>query len=125
MRSPISLSSFKDFCNRNGDDGRARPWKSTRLKDEFLGTVSHELRTPLNAILGWIHLLDMDAMRLDERRRSHALATIKRTAEIQTQLVDDLLDVSRIMRSSPFAPRASGRRVLCPTGGYRCSRMSA
>ena len=75
----------------------AQAQEANRLKDEFLGTVSHELRTPLNAILGWIHLLATDEMNLDDRRRRRALMTIKRNAEIQTQLVDDLLDVSRII----------------------------
>src|SRR3954468_9890732 len=71
--------------------------EANRLKDEFLGTVSHELRTPLNAILGWTHLLESGEMGLDEGRRRRALATIRRNAEIQAQLVDDLLDVSRII----------------------------
>jgi PAS domain S-box-containing protein len=71
--------------------------EANRLKDEFLGTVSHELRTPLNAILGWANLLDLDAMDLNKERRRRALRTIKRNAEIQVQLVDDLLDVSRII----------------------------
>jgi PAS domain S-box-containing protein len=71
--------------------------EANRLKDEFLGTVSHELRTPLNAILGWTHLLETGEMKLDESRRRRAIATIRRNAEIQAQLVDDLLDVSRII----------------------------
>jgi PAS domain S-box-containing protein len=75
----------------------ARAQEANRLKDEFLGTISHELRTPLNAILGWIRLLDIEAMKLDETRRRHALMIIRRNAEIQAQLVDDLLDVSRII----------------------------
>src|SRR4051812_8475615 len=71
--------------------------EANRLKDEFLGTVSHELRTPLNAILGWTRLLEIGEMNLDEARRRRAIATIKRNAEVQAQLVDDLLDVSRII----------------------------
>jgi PAS domain S-box-containing protein len=71
--------------------------EANRLKDEFLGTVSHELRTPLNAILGWAHLLESGEMNLDDDRRRRAIATIRRNAEIQAQLVDDLLDVSRII----------------------------
>jgi PAS domain S-box-containing protein len=71
--------------------------EANRLKDEFLGTVSHELRTPLNAILGWTHLLETGEMKLDEPRRRRAIATIRRNAETQAQLVDDLLDVSRII----------------------------
>jgi PAS domain S-box-containing protein len=71
--------------------------EANRLKDEFLGTVSHELRTPLNAILGWTHLLEVEGLDLDEARRRHAIRTITRNAQIQVQLVDDLLDVSRII----------------------------
>jgi PAS domain S-box-containing protein len=71
--------------------------EANRLKDEFLGVVSHELRTPLNAILGWTHLLEMKGLELDETRRQHAIRTIARNAQVQVQLVDDLLDVSRII----------------------------
>ncbi|MBA2733744.1 MAG: response regulator [Acidobacteria bacterium] len=69
--------------------------EANRLKDEFLATLSHELRTPLTSILGWTRLLqtnDFDA----ERSRS-ALETIERNAWAQNQLIDDLLDVSRII----------------------------
>ncbi len=66
-----------------------------RLKDEFVATVSHELRTPLNAILGWTRMLKMG--RVAEARVGHALETIERNAVAQTSLIDDLLDVSRIL----------------------------
>ncbi len=66
-----------------------------RLKDEFLATVSHELRTPLNAILGWSHILH--SKRLDEATMNRALETIQRNARSQAQLIDDLLDISRII----------------------------
>jgi PAS domain S-box-containing protein len=69
--------------------------KANRLKDEFLATVSHELRTPLTAILGWAHLLR--ANQLDENGAVRALETIERNARAQSQLIDDLLDVSRII----------------------------
>jgi PAS domain S-box-containing protein len=66
-----------------------------RIKDEFLATVSHELRTPLQAILGWARLLQ----ETDEgpARRMHGLATIERNAKVQAQLVDDILDASRLV----------------------------
>src|SRR2546421_7150629 len=69
--------------------------ESNRLKDEFLATLSHELRTPLTAILGWSSML-RDA-RLDEKTRATALEIIERNARTQQQIVDDILDVSRII----------------------------
>jgi signal transduction histidine kinase len=64
-------------------------------KDEFLATVSHELRAPLNAIIGWVQMLRGGS--LDEARKEHALQTIDRNAQIQRSLVEELLDVSRII----------------------------
>lgn len=69
---------------------------SNRLKDEFLATVSHELRTPLNAMLGWTQLLRASPPR-DPAELQRALETIERNARAQTQLIEDLLDVSRII----------------------------
>jgi len=67
-----------------------------RLKDEFLATLSHELRTPLTAVLGWTRLLGTG--QLDETTQNRALETIERNAQSQVQLIDDILDVSRIIR---------------------------
>lgn len=69
--------------------------ESSRLKEEFLATISHELRTPLSAILGWARMLRMG--QLSEENAAKALDTIERNARAQAQLVDDLLDVSRII----------------------------
>lgn len=74
---------------------RAEAEKLNRLKDEFISTVSHELRTPLNAILGWAHILR--TTKVDEARMYRALETIERNARSQSQLIDDLLDMSRII----------------------------
>ena len=68
--------------------------QATLLRDEFLGTVSHELRTPLNAILGWAQILQSGSHTTDALQSG--LATIARNARLQTQLVDDLLDLSRM-----------------------------
>jgi PAS domain S-box-containing protein len=68
---------------------------ANRAKDEFLANASHELRAPLNAILGWVQMLR--AGMLDESRTAHALATIERNAHLQRSLVEDILDVSRII----------------------------
>ncbi|HEY1686293.1 MAG TPA: ATP-binding protein [Tepidisphaeraceae bacterium] len=68
---------------------------ASRMKDEFLATLSHELRTPLNAILGWAHLLRQNnAVNSDLK---NGLETIERNARMQTQLIEDLLDMSRIV----------------------------
>jgi signal transduction histidine kinase len=65
-------------------------------KDQFLAMISHELRTPLNAILGWVQLIRGDPM-MDVERVQHGLATIERNAKAQTQLIQDLLDLSSIV----------------------------
>ena len=69
--------------------------ESSRLKEEFLATISHELRTPLSAILGWTRMLRLGQLSDDDRTK--ALDTIERNARAQAQLIDDLLDVSRII----------------------------
>jgi PAS domain S-box-containing protein len=68
---------------------------ANRAKDEFLATLSHELRTPLNAILGWSMMLNDRG--LEEAAHRRAIETIQRNARIQAQLIDDILDVSRII----------------------------
>ena len=74
---------------------RQQAEKASRLKDEFLATVSHELRTPLNSILGWSQLLSLGKLNGDEVQ--NALETIHRNARSQAQLIDDLLDTSRLI----------------------------
>lgn len=69
--------------------------EANRIKDEFLAVMSHELRTPLNSILGWAQLVRSGA--LDEPTSTRALQTIERNTKMLAQLIDDLLDVSRIM----------------------------
>lgn len=73
---------------------RAQAQRLSELKDEFLATLSHELRTPLSAILGWAQVLRRKPMEREETLR--ALETIERNARMQTQLIEDLLDMSRI-----------------------------
>jgi CheY-like chemotaxis protein/nitrogen-specific signal transduction histidine kinase len=74
--------------------------ESNRLKDEFLATVSHELRTPLTAILGWSRLLEGGT--LDDSVTQQAVEVIWRNAKAQAQIVDDILDVSRIITGNLY-----------------------
>ncbi len=74
---------------------RARAEEANRIKDEFLATLSHELRTPLNAITGWAHILQAGGLPPAEQER--AVETILRNAKAQASLIEDLLDVSRII----------------------------
>jgi PAS domain S-box-containing protein len=74
---------------------RAEAERHSRLKDEFLATLSHELRTPLNAILGWAHLIRSGLTRPEDVPRG--LEVIERNAKVQARLVEDLLDMSRIV----------------------------
>jgi signal transduction histidine kinase/ActR/RegA family two-component response regulator len=76
-------------------EAREQAERANRAKDEFLATVSHELRTPLNAVLGWTRLLATG--RLDEANYSRAIESIERNAKSQARLIEDLLDVSRII----------------------------
>jgi signal transduction histidine kinase/CheY-like chemotaxis protein len=106
--------------------------EASRLKDEFLATVSHELRTPLNAVLGWTTLLRSN--NLDEAGRRRAIETIERNARSQTQLVEDLLDVSRAISgklrlvAQPIQPRRfieEAVEALRPTAQARQVRLTA
>ena len=74
---------------------RADAEKANRLKDEFLATLSHELRTPLNAVIGWSRMLGSG--RLDRENSKHALEVIERNAWAQKQIIEDILDVSRVI----------------------------
>lgn len=100
---PLVAGAIRDISDRKAADAerarllqeRAAHLETNRIKDEFLATLSHELRTPLNAILGWTAML-LDGS-LDSERAKHALLTIQRNARVQAQLVEDLLDVSRVI----------------------------
>jgi PAS domain S-box-containing protein len=76
-------------------DARAEAQKANRLKDQFLATLSHELRTPLTSMLGWVRMLRSG--RLDAEMATRALESVERSTRAQSQLIDDLLDVSRIV----------------------------
>ncbi|MBD1917939.1 sensor histidine kinase [Leptolyngbya sp. FACHB-60] len=78
------------------ESAREEAEAANRIKDEFLAVLSHELRTPLNPIVGWSSLLRTG--RLDPKKTAFALEAIERNAKLQTQLIEDLLDVTRIMQ---------------------------
>ncbi|MBD1930489.1 PAS domain-containing protein [Trichocoleus sp. FACHB-69] len=77
-------------------NARTQAEAANRVKDEFLAVLSHELRSPLNAILGWAQMLRSRSF--DQKTTFRALDTIERNAKLQTQLIDDLLDISRIIQ---------------------------
>jgi PAS domain S-box-containing protein len=80
---------------REAQRARAESEQANRTKDEFLATVSHELRTPLNSIVGWAHMLRHN--KFDEATTERAIETIARNAKSQARLIEDILDVSRII----------------------------
>jgi len=84
----------RDLLERE-QQARLEAQRANRAKDEFLATLSHELRTPLNAILGWTSLLASG--QLDAAATRKALGVIERNTRVQAQLIEDLLDISRIV----------------------------
>jgi PAS domain S-box-containing protein len=84
---------FHDITRLKRTEAQLR--RANQSKDHFLATLSHELRSPLNAMLGWLHLLR--TAKLDEPTRARAFETIERNAKMQAQLIEDLLDVSRVV----------------------------
>ena len=82
-------------ARRQADLARAQAQKASSAKDEFLATISHELRTPITSILGWTRILPNGELSPERQRK--ALETVDRNARSQAQLIEDLLDVSRII----------------------------
>lgn len=90
------LEQQRDRLLQQEQAARAAAEQANRIKDEFLAVLSHELRSPLNPILGWAKLLRRGT--LDATKTAQALEAIERNAKLQIQLIEDLLDVSRILR---------------------------
>ncbi|MBN3891488.1 MAG: response regulator [Nostoc sp. JL31] len=102
---------------------RTEAERANRIKDEFLAVLSHELRSPLNPILGWARLLqtrEFDAVALKK-----AIATIERNAQLQAQLIEDLLDVSRILQGKLNLKMLPVNLVLVIEGGLETVRLAA
>ena len=93
--------AMRDLLAATEDAARARAElldrerELNRLKDDFLATLSHELRTPMNAVLGWVRMLRTGAVQ--DHRVQHALQAVERNASIQHRMIEDLLDVSRVV----------------------------
>jgi PAS domain S-box-containing protein len=102
---------------------RAKAEEANRIKDEFLAVLSHELRSPLNPILGWTKLLR--TRQLDQTTVKNALETIERNAKLQTKLIDDLLDVSRILRGKLTLNIVSVNLVSTITEALETVRLAA
>ena len=106
-RHPVIQCNIRDITDRkhaeeerrlllsSAQEARAEADIANRIKDEFLATVSHELRTPLSAILGWSQMLTSG--NLDEQESTRAVETILRNARAQREIIEDLLDISRII----------------------------
>jgi signal transduction histidine kinase/ActR/RegA family two-component response regulator len=89
------LSDYYGALLRTADEQSRQAEEANRLKDEFLATLSHELRTPLNSVLGWARLLASG--KLDTQQSARAVQAIERAGWAQSRLIEDLLDVSRIV----------------------------
>lgn len=89
------LEEHRELLLRHEHQARTAAESLIRAKDQFLATISHELRTPLNAIFGWARLLEKPE--LDEQSRKRAITAIVNGAAAQARLVDDLLDLSRVV----------------------------
>jgi PAS domain S-box-containing protein len=94
-RELARLLESERHARQEAEQAHREAEEASRLKDEFLATVSHELRTPLTAILGWAHMLRTGQLSEPDARAVYE--TIERNARAQSQLIDDLLDVSRII----------------------------
>ncbi len=102
---------------------RTEAERANRVKDEFLAVLSHELRSPLNPILGWARLLQ--TREFDAAGLKKAIATIERNAKLQAQLIEDLLDVSRILQGKLNLKMFPVNLVFVIEGGLETVRLAA
>jgi PAS domain S-box-containing protein len=119
----VQFEQERDRILKQEQAAREQAEKANRIKDEFLAVLSHELRTPLNPILGWIRLLQTG--RLDDTRIKEALRTIERNAKLQAQLIEDLLDISRIMRGKLALNREAASVAAVISAATETIRLAA
>ncbi|WP_313933796.1 MULTISPECIES: hybrid sensor histidine kinase/response regulator [unclassified Calothrix] len=102
---------------------RAEAEQANRVKDEFLAVLSHELRSPLNPILGWTKLLQ--TQKLTPTKAQQALETIERNAKLQAQLIEDLLDISRMLRGKLSLQTAPVNLIEVIAGAIETVQLAA
>jgi signal transduction histidine kinase/CheY-like chemotaxis protein len=110
-------------ANANAQFAREQAEVANRLKDDFLAILSHELRSPLTPILGWSKLLQIG--KFDQEKASKALATIEQNAKLQAQLIEDLLDISRILQGKLTLEAAPVDLATITTAALATMQLSA
>jgi PAS domain S-box-containing protein len=122
MISALDLTERK-AAEEERNRALAQAEAANRSKDQFLATLSHELRTPLNAILGWIFLMKQDLVKAEVKKEG--LAVIERNAKAQSDLIADLLDISRIVAGKLRLEPRSVNLLSCLEGAINYVRRSA
>jgi PAS domain S-box-containing protein len=117
MTAERTAAIEREVLLRDARAARDEAERQGRLKDEFLATLSHELRTPMNAVLGWLAILDTGKPIRDVHA---ALAVIRRNSELQARLIDDLLDMNRLLSGNVTLELGS-----CDVGGLLQTAMQA
>ncbi|MBW4465361.1 MAG: PAS domain-containing protein [Pegethrix bostrychoides GSE-TBD4-15B] len=119
----VRLAAERDqiLCREQG--ARAEAEQANRIKDEFLAVLSHEIRTPLNPILGWAQILR--GGRLSPERTAEAVEIIERNAQLQVQLINDLLDISRILQGKLNLQPVSVDLAQVTTAALETIRLAA
>jgi PAS domain S-box-containing protein len=117
------METTREGLLRREQTARIEAEAANRAKDEFLAMLSHELRTPLTPMVGWIRMLQDGA--LDSRQASNALASIDRNSKLLMQLIDNLLDVSRIVAGTVVLDKRAVNLVAAVEGAVDTMRASA
>jgi PAS domain S-box-containing protein len=119
----IQIERDRERLLRQEQAAREAAERANRIKDEFLAVLSHELRSPLNPILGWSKLLQ--TRKFSEAKMNEIFATIERNAQTQSELIEDLLDISRIMRGKLVLNSAPVDLAAIVTDGIETVRLAA